>query len=224
MLYQITEPRLRELDGLWGSRVNEFRGPIPRSLGLCHMLAETDGDEQPVTHTLTRRTVGIMRLPIRDTQRLGYAETAASTPRTNIYLWCRLANQYAEQLHRDFPGWWQTANLDFWLAVRLVFVLGVLSTENLLKTVGATSSTYRSTAAVLTWIRTVADPQQRFGSCTRFDLLRLADHLDQVLAGMRVLDGPQYVAAHFSERIPAPNNDEALFTNTKGYTARTEYR
>jgi hypothetical protein len=222
MLYQVTETRLRELDASWSATLQRFRGPVPRSLGLCHMLAETNGNPEPVTHDPTRRTVGIMRLTLLDTTRLGYQEAAALDPRTNVYLWCKLANQNAETLHRLFSTWWTNANLDFWLAVRLFFIVGPAVITNLFNTVARANRNYHSTVAVLNWIRTEMPAATRFGAYNRFQLLQVATHLDQVLAGMCALDGPRYTAAHFSIRVPAPNNDEALFANTIGYTTRTE--
>ena len=219
MLYQITEPRLRELDESWGGTFNRSRGPVPRSLGLCHMLAETDGIEQPVTHDLTRRTVGIMRLALRDTLRLGYQETAARDAHTNIYLWCKLANQNAEWLHTKFASWWAIPNLDFWLAVRLLFMLGPTTTGNLFAAVSQ-MVTERSTAAVLNFLRVATSPTLRFGSYNRTDLLALIAHLDAVLRGMQALDGSNYVATHFSERVQPASSGEALFANTTGYVSQ----
>lgn len=217
MFYQITTPRLQELDRQWGAVFNTSRGPVPRSLGLCHMLAETNGVEQPVTHSTAHRTVGIMRLNLRDTVRMGYEETTAQDARTNIYLWCRLANVNAGALHTSFLGWWQKPNLDFWLAVRLFFVLGPTPSKNLLTTVGRVGPEHRSTAGVIDWIRTMATPTQRFGQFSRFDLLQLADHLDSVLVGMSSLDGPQYVAAHFNSQVAPSGDNVTLFVKTQEY-------
>jgi len=219
---QITSTRLRELDTAWGAALNVSRGPAPRSLGLCHMLAETNGTTPTTTQSTTHRDVGIMRLSLRDTTKLGYQETAAQNANTNIYLWCKLANLHAEALHAAFPTWWTIANLDFWLAVRLVFVMGIIPTKKLLATVNQANSADHSTAAVISWMRSTASVNQCFGTFNHFDLVHLADHLDEVLRGMGWIDGPHYVAPHFSVRVPAPNNEEALFVNTQEYVSHLE--
>ena len=219
ILYQITEARLRELDKLWHDALNTYRGPAPRSLGLCHMLAETNGTVQPVTRDAAQRTIGLMRIAMQDVQRLGYSETPALDPRVNVRLWCCLANEYAQSLHAYFPRWWLTANLDFWLAVRLAFIMGVGNTKNLLSLVD-NANAGRTTAAVIVWIRSVAPPTTRFGKITYFDLCRIADHLEQVLDGMIALDGATYRGSHFGSRVVTIHNEDVLYSTTNSLARR----
>ena len=218
ILFQITLDRLRTLDQLWGRAFNGRRGPVPRSLGLCHMLAETDGNNDPVTRDTIYRTVGIMRLKLQDALRLGYDEVSVRDAHTNIYAWCKLANQYAKNLHQQFPTWWSQADLDFWLGVRLALILGPVVTENLLTAANSAGTDYRSTNGVQAWIRTLMRPTQHFGINRQFDLLRIADHLDQVLLGMQQLDGPNYVSTSFSEETPSQLQTESeLYRRTTAF-------
>jgi hypothetical protein len=202
ILFDLNPTRLQQLAALWGTLLDRWRGPVPRSLGLAHMTAETYGNPSPSSRDLTQRTVGLMRLRVADVQRLGQTEESATDPTLNLYLWCRLANEYGQWLHANFSAWWTAANLDFWLAIRIVFMLGQPSTGNLFTTVAAAGTAYRSTAGVQQWIRTQTQGK-RFGRFGPFELRQLANHLDEVLRVMTAFDGAHYVAPHFFASVPA---------------------
>ena len=202
ILYGASPVRLRELGVSWNATLDRWRGPVPRSLGLAHMAAETNGVTDPPTRDATQRTVGIMRLRVADVLRLGQTEAQAKDPALNLYLWCQLANDYGRRLHAQYSTWWTSANLDFWAAVRATFVLGLASTETLFTTVHQAGAAYRSTAGVQQWIRTLGQGR-RFGRFGPFELRQLANHLDEVIVGMTALDGANYVAAHFFATVPA---------------------
>jgi len=201
ILYGTSPTRLRELGVLWNATLDRWRGPAPRSLGLAHMAAETNGSADPPTRDATQRTVGIMRLRVAEVSHLGQTEVAARDPQQNLYLWCQLANDYGRQLHAQYATWWTRADLDFWAAVRIVFVLGLNSAEKLFTTVNQAGAAYRSTAGVQQWIRTLGQGH-RFGRFGPFELRQLAKHLDDVIAGMVALDGANYIAAHFYATVP----------------------
>jgi hypothetical protein len=160
------------------------------------MAAETNGKPMPTTRNATQRTVGIMRLRVPDVQALGETEQTAADPILNLYLWCRLANTYGQWLHETFSRWWPTANLDFWLAIRLVFVLGQASARNLITTVDAAGAAYRSTAGVQQWLRTLGQGK-RFGHFGPFELRQLMNHLDDIRVAIAALDGAGYVTSRF---------------------------
>jgi hypothetical protein len=176
------------------------------------MVAETNGNEDPTVRNLQQRPTGIMKVPLRRSRGLGYHEEALKITTNNIYVWCRLTNIDADYVHTQWPTWWSTANLEFWLAVRLFFILNKAAFDSLFTKVNNAGASYRSLAGVQSWIRTVMTSDQRIGPHSRRDLRRIADHLDDMRKVMHALDGPGFTSERFSQlSIVAPGTDSTKF-------------
>lgn len=205
IFWQLTPARMRRLDTLWGSIIQRYRGPIPRSLALAHMLAETNGQENPPQRDVKKRPVGLMHLSLRDANAWGYTEETLTQGPFNIYLWCKKTNQDAEYIHRTFTAWWTQATLDFWLALRAGFILGLSTLTNLFQTAAQEGSTYQSTAGVVQWIRTRLDKTKRFETFAYRHLQQLADHLDSVRVHMTHFgDATAPSTAFYASAAPTP--------------------
>lgn len=210
-LFPLTLPRARALDARWRAVIHRYKGAAPSSLGIAHMGAESNGSEAPVSRD-TRSSVGIMKIPTRRARKLRYFDDALSVTVNNIYVWGRLTNDDAQYLYAEYPTWWPIADIDFWLAVRLLFVLDRPAFKSLLTRVSAAGAEYRSLAGIQTWIHTQMTASERVGRYRRLDLRRISDHLDAARKVMEALDGPQYKSERHSERlIVAPGSDEIVF-------------
>jgi len=166
------------------------------------MVAESNGQEDPTARDLHRRPVGLMQIPLRLGRKNGYNANDLKTPVNSIYVWALLINKDAAFLHASFPTWWTSANYDFWLAVRLLFIMGSQPFLGLLQTVHDAGAAYRSTGGVQAWVRTKMYSTQRFGRYDRSTLLRLMDHLDDVLTALVTIDGPSKASYAFSDAPP----------------------
>ena len=199
---QVTTARLHLLDQRWRSTVNKYRGAAPVGFAIAHMVAESNGDAAPTIRD-AKRSTGIMRVPFRAGKKYGYTEEQLEDPIKNIYSWGLLTNADSQRLHRQFATSWTVPNSDFWLSIRLIFVLGFVSYEklfaNVFSTTGAvTAAANATTAAIQSWIRNTMAPTQRFGTFNARDLRRIADELDKFTEAMTLLAGPNKIGAVFT--------------------------
>ena len=199
---QITTARLRLLDQRWRSVIHKYRGAAPVGFAVAHMIAESNGVEAPTVRD-AKRSTGIMRVPFRIGKQHGYTEEQLEDPVKNIYSWGLLTNANSQRLSRQFAKSWTKANTDFWLSVRLVFVLGFPSYEKLHalvfpKTTDITAAVNKTTATIQSWIRNTMKSTQHFGTFNARDLRRIADELDKFTLAMTLLDGPNKVGTHFT--------------------------
>jgi hypothetical protein len=210
--YKITRPRLLALGNKWAPTLNRFRGPIPVGLGIAHMIATTNGDEDPTLRDAQLRPVGLMQIPYREGRRLRYVEKDLKDSTINLYVWCLLANNHAEWLHENYARW-TMPNIDFWQGVRLVFIVGRTNFANLYtaaKNAGyyAEDSNFAPTAGIMEWIQTQQTLTQQFNGLSRADLRRIVDHLGEVRTAIQMLDGLNWISARFSEGpTVAPGNE-----------------
>lgn len=210
---QITTARLRTLDQRWRSTVNKYRGAAPVGFAIAHMVAESNGVATPTVRD-AKRSIGIMRIPSRTGLKYGYTEEQLEDPIRNIYTWGLLTNANSQKLQRLYPSSWTVSNRDFWLSVRLLFVLGLVSYKKLfalaLPTAGAiTAASGTTTLAIQTWIRTAMPNTQRAGTFTARDLRRIADELDKFADAIVLLDGVQHISPSFT-MAPTVTPDSAL--------------
>lgn len=205
--YTITRTRVFALAKKWRPTLNNYRGPVPAGLGIAHMLAESNGNEDPTLRNAQLRPVGLMQIPYREGRRLRYTEDALKDTSINIYVWCLLANEHARWLHENNSDWTQP-DVDFWVAVRAIFILGRTNFDNLYNS--AKSARHTKMTGVAQWVRTEMTATQRFNGLSRVDLRRIVDHLEEVRATIKDLDGPEWVSARFSEGpTVAPGNEFA---------------
>jgi len=213
-LFQITPARLRALEKTWRSTINRFRGPVPAALGIAHMVAESNGDEDPTIRDATIRPIGLMQIPYREGRRRGYTETTLLNTTNNIYVWALKSNTDAAFLHNTYPSAWTEPNYDFWLAVRLVFIVGQNIFSDLYTAAAAGTSPGAIVTAIQSWITNTMTSTQRFGTFRASDLLRISDHLDKVRSALNSLDGPNKVSRAFTEAptISPGNEIDVLYT------------
>lgn len=210
--YQITAPRLRRLEATWAGTFGRFHGAAPVELGIAHMLAESNGAADPVVRNIRTRPVGIMQVPYRVGRRYGYVEEKLKDPLNNIYVWGLATNDDSKYLHRTYPSWWLEPNLDFWLAVRLLFVLGHTVFDHLLLTVHESGMVDDSIAGVQEWVRTQMRPTQRFGVFNRQTLRRTMDHLDEVNGALVRAHGASFISTSFNkDPVAAPGGEEHVY-------------
>lgn len=202
--YRITIPRLRTLERQWRPTLARFLGPVPGGLGIAHMLAESNGDEDPTLHDAQLRPVGLMQIPYREGRRFKYGNEALKDPTNNLYVWCLLANEHAAWLHQNFTDW-ANPDVDFWVGVRAVFVLGRTNFVNIYNSL---DEDYSRMTGLADWVRTQMEPTQRFDSLSRVDLRRIVDHLEEVRLAIRTLDGRQWVSKRFSGSPAVAPGDE----------------
>jgi len=213
MFYKITTPRLRTLDAKWRGVINRYKGAAPSGLGVAHMTAESNGQEQPVVRNVQWKPVGIMQVPLRRATPLGYTATTAIVPVNNIYIWGRLTNDDAQRLH-DTLNWWTTANNEFWLTVHLYFVLREKAFTSLVR-----QSAGRSLAELQTWIVNTMPPNGHVGQYTRRKMVELSLHIDAMRRALQSLEGPAHVTPSFSKRtIVAPGTDTQQFKTIEART------
>lgn len=187
----ITPTRLRELGAAWHVTLNKYRGAAPLGFAVAHMASTVPAR--------ARRAVGIMRVPLLTGQGYGYSEAMLEDPTRNIYVWGLLTNQISAELHRRFATSWATPNPDFWLSVRLSYLMGFTSYTMLHKlalptTAEVTATAGAVTSALVSWIRDTMLNTQRFGKLTARDLRRTADELELFSKAMALLDSAPYVA------------------------------
>lgn len=197
--FQITAARLRTQETSWRATINRFRGPAPLGLALAHMVAESNGNEDPTVRNLHKRPVGLMQIPLRLGRRHGYTQDDLQTPVNNIYVWALLANKDAAYLHTTYATWWSSATYDFWLAVRLMFIMGSKPLTGLFDAAHTAGASYRSMNGVQTWVRTKMNDTKKFGSYSRRTLLRLMDHIDDVRTALVTIDGPDKASYAFTD-------------------------
>jgi hypothetical protein len=171
-------------------------------LAVAHMNAESNGEVAPTIRD-TKRSTGIMRIPFRDGITYGYTEEELEDPVKNIYCWGLRTNADSQRLSRQFSTSWTVPNYDFWLSVRLIFVIGFVSYEKLFALVYPTTSAVTAaanstTAGIQSWIRNTMPSTQRFGTFNRRDLRRIADELDAFTGAMTLLDGSNKVGKYFT--------------------------
>ena len=193
--HRITVPRLRTLEKKWRATLARFAGPVPGGLGIAHMLAESNGNEDPTLRNAQLRPVGLMQIPYREGRRFKYAQKDLKDPLNNIYVWCLLANEHAKWLHNNFTDW-AYPDVDFWVGVRAVFVLGRTNFVNLYDAIEGDD--YSRMTGIANWVQTQMNPIQRFDGLSRADLRRIVDHLEEVRLAIKTLDGPQWVSKRFS--------------------------
>jgi hypothetical protein len=199
---QITTARLQRLDRRWRSTINKYRGAAPVGLAIAHMNAESNGDADPIVRD-AKRSTGIMRVPFRAGKTYGYTEDELKDPVKNIYCWGLLTNANSQRLSRQFSTSWTGANYDFWLSVRLIFVIGFTSYEKLFAKTYTTTAAINpaantTTAGMQSWIRNEMPSTQRFGTFNRRDLRRIADELDAFTKAMNLLDGLNKISVNFT--------------------------
>jgi hypothetical protein len=169
------------------------------------MLAESNGDKDPTLRDGQLRPVGLMQVPYREGRRLRYVEKDLKDTSINMYVWCVLANEHAQWLHENYSDW-TTPDIDFWMGVRAIFILGRTNFANLYALV--TNAGLSKMTGVISWIRTQQTATQRFNGLSRTDLRRTADHLEEVQSAIKTLDGPRWVSERFSEGPTVAPGDE----------------
>lgn len=199
---QITTVRLQALDAQWRTVINKYRGAAPVGLAIAHMTAESNGDTAPIIRD-TQRSTGIMRIPFRVGKKYGYSEKELEDPVKNIYCWGLLTNADSQRLIRQFNKSWTKPNYDFWLSVRLLFVIGFANYEKLFAktyptTGDITAATDATTAGLLNWIRNDMTRTQRFGTFNYRDMQLIADELDNFTKAMTLLDGIDRIGNNFT--------------------------
>lgn len=197
--FQVTIARLNALDSAWRGTVNRFRGPVPMGLAIGHMLAESNGVTDPAIRDARRRPVGLMGIPRLVGLRFKYSEDFLKVPVNNIYVWSLKTNKDAQYLHQTYKSTWATPDYDFWLAVRLLFIVGDVTFSNIVTTAKASGDAYTRVSGIQTWVRTKMDKTKRFGSYGYRAMTRLMDHLDALRNAMVRLDGSDKVSYAFSE-------------------------
>lgn len=196
--YQITTARLRSLEQTWQKTINRFRGPAPMGLALAHMLAESNGKTEPLINDVKRRPVGLMGIPLKIGSRFKYDETALKVPTNNIYVWALKTNQDAQYIHNMYTTYWSIPDYDFWLAVRLLFIIGNTAFNNLIITAKKDGSTYTRISGIQLWVDTLMNKTKQFGM-TRRQMSQVMNHLDSVYFAMKLIDGKDHASYAFSE-------------------------
>jgi hypothetical protein len=192
---QITTARLRTVATRWRTQINKYRGVIPTGLAVAHIVAESNGEATPVVRD-AKRSIGLCRIPKLVGQKYSYTEEDLEDPIKNLYVWCLQTNADGKRLSQTYLSAWTQANYDYWLSLRLVFVLGFLNYNNLVEKL-STIVADQVTADLQYWIRNTMTGAQRFGTFRARDLRRIADELDQFHSAMKLLDGPNKVSARF---------------------------
>lgn len=200
--YQITDARLRSLETTWRSTINRFRGPAPLGLAVAHMVAESNGQTEPTIRDARRRPIGLMGIPRLVGLHFRYTEDYLKIPVNNIYVWALATNRDARNLHEMYSTTWTTPDYDFWLAVRLTFILGDITFKHLTNAALADGSAYARTTGIQSWVRTKMEKNQRFSRYGHRDLSYLMDHLDVVRNAMTRIDGVDKASYAFSEAPP----------------------
>lgn len=214
MFFDLNIARARALDALWGPAINQCKGAAPRSLGVAHMLAETNGNETPRSGNPQTQPTGIMRVPVYRARKLGYQEAALTNPILNIYVWSRLTNDDAAYIHEQYANWWQTPDIDFWCSVRLLTVLTRIVFNRLLLTLINDNLTTKTTAGIQAWINETMPKNFRIGVWTANQLKEVSKHIDNIRTILHSLDGPRYTSTHFSQRnIPVPSTETQQYQN-----------
>jgi len=189
------------MDRKWRTHVNKYRGPIPAGLAIAHIVIESNGDATPIVRD-AKRSIGMMRIPYRIGLALGYTEEDLEDPIKNLYVWCVQTNKDSARLHKEYPSTWTRPNYDYWLSLRLIYVLGFTSFNNLAAKVSSTTTTDQLTADIQAWIRNSMSSTQRFGTFRARDLLRIADELDLFRKAMQLLDGSDNNTSTLFSRAP----------------------
>lgn len=210
--FQITNARLTLLNEKWRTALNRIRGPIPLGLALSHMVAESNGNTDPTIRDTRRYPLGLMQIPRRIGRRYKYTETSLKISTNNLYVWSLKTLQDSSLIHQNY-SWWTTAARDFWLAVRLHFILDHQPFTNLLTAAAAAGSSYKSTSGVQSWIRTQMEKTKRFGPFHYRDLINIARHLDEMRDAMQFIDGPDKASYAFTD---APALSPGSTINTLG--------
>jgi hypothetical protein len=141
-----------------------------------------------------------MGIPVLQGQRLGYTQDQMREGETSVYLWAVTFNKNGIQLRGLYPTLWTEPTYDFWLSVRLVFVLGLQTYQALVTEVqktGAASGTTNITADIQNWITNVMPDTQKIGTQNKLSLTRISNELDDFRRSTQSLDGPDRASSSF---------------------------
>jgi len=205
MFYQITKPRLRLLDVRWRSTFKRFCGPVPAGLGIASLLAESNGNEDPTVRDIDTNPVGLMQIAQRDGRRYGYEKEDLQKPTINVFVWCAKTNTDSQWISQLYSTYWSAPVIDYWLMVRLLFIVGQDMFKKLLS---ACSDAGNKTANVLAHLNTTS---LRYGRYQGTTLRRIVVHLEEVRTALIMLHGLRYQATSFGQTpLKNPGSDTAI--------------
>ena len=196
--WQITVARLRNLGAKWRPTLRRYCGAPPAGFGVVHMTAESNGEATPTVRDRRRRPIGIMQVPWRIGQRHGRSLEELEDTTINIYTWAIQTNRDADYIHTTYPNDWTTANLDFWLAVRLYWIVGQTVFDRLYSNARADGTAYQTSQGLISWIRTKMPQGAHYGRHTYKDLQGKAAHLEAFKKGLIFVEG-NFTTKSFTE-------------------------
>lgn len=171
---QVTTQLLNKLR-VWDAQLNKHRGAAPLGYALAHMAVESGGDA--TTSYARGHLTGIMRVTWRTAKKYDYSVEDLLNPTINIYCWGRSINEISRDLYTKRISLWTKPNQDFWLNVRLVYVLGIKSYEKLLDLVLTSKETEENAVdkvleTVQYWVRNNMKATQHVGSYKQRELAK----------------------------------------------------
>lgn len=198
----ITSAKLRVLRNAWETTFNKFRGPIPLGYALCHMATESGGIDVPNFRGKGHNAIGIMQLPQSVVNQFSYSRDELLEPTKNIYVWCSKINNDGQYLKDTFPTFWEKANKDYWLATRLMFILGQKNTTNLIKAVQAHNSSASTTADILAWIIGSMGTAKSFGGFNLRHMFAIVKNIQSIDDFSTLIDGKNKESYAFYDSVP----------------------
>ena len=206
-LFPLNIPRLRALNAKWRTAFTSLRLVIPPGLGVIHIAALSDGNEDPPTPNSQLWPIGLMQVPRRIGQRLGFrSEDLKKTP-NNIYTWAKMTNQNARSLHNLYNanyGLWTKPTYDFWLTVHTMFLLGT-SFTTLWGLARPTTAHVNHVFTRLLDYMTRLTGAGHIGQFSHHDIQLLAKYLNSAQRALVTLDGPDHATAAFGSEMSVAN-------------------
>lgn len=207
--FSLSIPRLRAFNTKWRTAFTSLRLVIPPGLGVIHLVALSDGNEDPPQKDIRYCPIGLMQIPRRTGQRLGFkSEDLKKTP-NNIYAWAKMTNQDARTLYNINQALWTRPTYDFWLTVHLMFLMQTSFSTLWEYANPTTANTDHIFTLLLGWIAAM-DKTSHVGHFQYRDMQILARHLESAQKALIALDGPDHATAAFGSEMSVPSRGSVM--------------
>jgi hypothetical protein len=198
-LFPLNIVRLRALNTKWRTAFTSLRTVIPPGLGVIHLAALSNGDENPPIRNAQIRPTGLMQIPQRRGRQLGFKDEDLKKSSNNIYAWAKMTNQDARTLYDLNKIIWTSPNYDFWLTVHLMFLLQF--SFSLLPS-GTLSMILNDIAQM--------KKTDHIGPFSYRDMQIIAMHLNTARKFLVMLDGPDHATSAFGAEMTVPNHGSVM--------------
>jgi len=114
----------QEASQKFGKYIEDFRGDVPRTLGVAHILRVNPALEiAPYTPAQTTQR-GFMQASTVVARDSGFTLVQMDKPSVGAYVWGKEINRMAKELQHEYGKYFPASGADFWKCVYLKYALG----------------------------------------------------------------------------------------------------